>query len=406
MSENTKYLKDHYNNFVYPPPNADMEKGVLVFFGDPTGFWSRIFPERKFSKEKLFILVAGCGTQEVAGLARANPHHDFVGIDLSQKSIDHQKKLIDKYNIKNVKLICNDFRKEKFEQKFDYIVSSGVIHHLEDPGSALVYFNDSLKDDGAIAIMVYGEKINIALNEVKKVFHKLNLTHDQYSIDLTKQLFTKLNPQHPAKIQVDNSRDMNFGGNEGVVDFCLHKFEKFFSIKQLIKLLDDNGLILKNLNHGFNFSLTKFFYGDPKTGQERTINDLRKLSVEDQLELGQILNWNDRKLSFICTKKINKQHSIIYNRDRYRELYCGRNKEIIYEFSNNKIVLKFGGNQIVSLNIPNNSESLWKKILDGQHKVDSIIEQCLPVDKFYFEENLKLLIENYYVDLSFNPFHF
>jgi SAM-dependent methyltransferase len=406
MSENINYLKDHYNNFIYPLPKADMENVPLILFGDPTGFWNRIFPERKFNKDKLSILVAGCGTTEVTMLARVNSQHDFVGIDLSQKSLDHQKKIIDKYNLKNVKLICNDFRKEKFVKKFDYIISSGVIHHLDDPGTALAYFNDSLKDDGAIQIMVYGEKINIALNEVKKVFHKLNLTHDQYSVDLAKHLFTKLNPKHPAKIQVDNSSDMNYGGNEGIVDFCLHKFEKFFSIKQLIKLLDDNGLILKNLNHGFNFSLTKFFYGDTKTGQEKTINDLRKLRIEDQLELGQILNWNDRKISFVCTKKINKQYSIIYNLHRYKELYCGRNREITYELSNNSITLKFGGNQIVSLNIPNNSKELWKKILDGQNKVNSIIEQCLSEDKIYFEENLKLLIENYYIDLSFNPFHF
>ena len=63
--------------------------------------------------------------------------------DLSKKSLDHQNKLIKKHQIKNLTLFCNDFRLLKFDKKFDYIISTGVIHHLEDPSSALKYFNDN-----------------------------------------------------------------------------------------------------------------------------------------------------------------------------------------------------------------------------------------------------------------------
>jgi len=407
MSKNNDYLKDHYNNFVYPPPDNVLlsSEKPLIFEGDPTVFWSRLFPERKFSKDKLLVLIAGCGTREAAVFARANPNHDFIGIDLSEKSIEHQKELIDKYKLTNLKLICNDFRKEKFNEKFDYIVSFGVIHHLEDPASALIYFNEILKDNGVIALMVYGDKINHAINKVKKIFNHLNLGHDQYAIDFAKQLFTKLNPSHPAKIQADNSFDMKQGG-AAIVDFCLHKSEKFYSIKELIKLLDENGFVIKNLNHGYKFALTKFFYGDAKIGNKDVIDNLRSLNIEDQLELGQILNWDDRKVSIICTKVINKKNSIIYNLSNYKNFYCGQNLEIKYNVFKGKLDLKFAGNQFISINIPLNTEEKCIKILQGKNTIGSILDEFTGQDKIIYDDIIRLLVENYLIDLSFHPFNF
>lgn len=69
-----------------------------------------------------------------------------------------------------MKLINSDFREIKFDKKFDLIISTGVIHHLEDPSSALEYFYNNLKDDGAISLMVYGNKSTHATNELRKIF--------------------------------------------------------------------------------------------------------------------------------------------------------------------------------------------------------------------------------------------
>lgn len=298
---NFQYLKNHYNNFIYPKPTEDIEKDYLKknrrSISDPSIFFHRIFPEKKFSKEKLNILIAGCGSHEAAILAKFNPQHNVIGVDLSENSILHQEKLVKKHKIENLILVCNDFRKEKFNTKFDYIISSGVIHHLEDPDSALDCFNNLLKDDGAISLMVYGDKINYSLNQVKLLFRKLDLSHDIRSINLSKNILSKLNDNHPAKIFASKADDLNF--DAGIVDFLLHKSEKFFSIKDLIKLLNNNNFFIKNLNNGIIFSLTKFFIG---FDNPELLEKLRKLNIEDQLELGQILNWNDEK-SLSCAQK-------------------------------------------------------------------------------------------------------
>ena len=122
MSDNIKKLTDQYNNYIYPRPCEDIEKEWLskkMFRNnDPNYQWHKLWPEYPYSRDKMNILVAGCGSDEAAILAKCNPIHNFIGIDLSENSLNHQKKLIKKHRIKNLQLICDDFRSQKFETKF------------------------------------------------------------------------------------------------------------------------------------------------------------------------------------------------------------------------------------------------------------------------------------------------
>ena len=144
MTENIKKLEIQYNKYIYPKPCDDIEEEYIIKNRyqecDPNYHWHKLWPEKKYERKKLNILVAGCGSDQAAILAKCNPIHKFTGIDISAASLAHQKKLIIKHKIKNLDLICNDFRNVKIKEKFDYIISTGVIHHLDDPGSALNFF--------------------------------------------------------------------------------------------------------------------------------------------------------------------------------------------------------------------------------------------------------------------------
>lgn len=399
MKNNVEYLKKHYNNFIYPKPTEDINKDYLEKnrrpISDPEIFWHRLFPEKPYSNKKLNILIAGCGSHEAAILAKFNKKHEFVGIDLSANSILHQENLKKKHSINNLTLICNDFRKESFKKSFDYIISAGVIHHLEEPGSALDYFNTILKDDGVISLMVYGDKINYALNQVKLIFKSLDLSHDKESIDFARDFFNSLNKNHPAKVFANSSRDLDF--DAGVVDFCLHQFEKFFSIKELINLLKKHNFIIKNLNVGKIFALTKYFLGAKNNNY---LNRIRKLNVEEQWQLGQILNWDDRKISIVCTKNFNLEHSIAYNRDKFEDLYIGKNPECIYEIKDNKLVIR-SGKEIITIDIIIGSNKIWDSILSGKHKTKFFFLNLSKNESTFYRETLDNLIENYLLDLSF-----
>ena len=157
-----KYLlSDQYERFSYPNTIDDIENEIknnnLYINYDPKFFWNRLWPEKKFKKEGLNVLVAGCGANQASVLSYNNPGYSFTGVDISKESIKNNKKLIKKHNLKNLLLICEDFRLLNFDKKFDIIISTGVIHHLENPISALKYFEKNLKEDGVIILMVYGK---------------------------------------------------------------------------------------------------------------------------------------------------------------------------------------------------------------------------------------------------------
>lgn len=402
MKKDINFLRDQYNKYIYPKPSENLEEDYIKKnirpVTDPILFWHRIFPERPQSLKELKILIAGCGTHEASILALFHPNHSITGIDLSEKSLDHNRNLINKHNIKNLKLICGDFRDIQFEENFDYIICSGVIHHLEDPGSALNYFYKNLKKDGSLALMLYGDKINFSIKEIKKVFDKLNLEQNNQSINFVKKLLSTLNSKHPIKLFSEIAPDIKF--DAGVVDFCLHKSEKFFSIREIIELLKRYNFVIKTLNNGTIFSLTKFFFNE-----KEYLDKVRSLNLEEKLSLGQILNWNDRRISFVCTNKDNMKNSIIYNMSKISSFYVGKNPEIKYSINTSKLNMNING-ELVSVHLDKFDSSMWEKLLSGKKKFIEILDYFDSSSKKEVENILLFLAENFFLDLSFYPINY
>ena len=354
-NKNISDLTDQYNNFIYPNPTENLSEEWIkknrFQICDPNYCWHRLWPEKPYSSKRMNVLIAGCGSDQAAILAKCNPNHNFVGIDLSENSLKHEKKLIKENKIDNLKLYCDDFRSIKFKNKFDYIISSGVIHHLDDPGSGLKYFNKNLKNEGVIYIMVYGDKKSYATNQIKKLFKKLSLKQNQESINFVMNTISKLNNLHPAKIFAETEIKNDLNHSSGVVDFFLHKKENFFSIKELIKLLNKNKLIIKNFANGRIKPLTKFFTDAAPHIKEK----INSLSIEDKLEMSQILNWNDRKIDLICCKSKNKRNSIIYNNINFDKIYTYQYHGVEYKIDGPNININDKiNNTFFNLNFKNN----------------------------------------------------
>ena len=58
---------------------------------------------------------------------------------------------------------------------------------------------------------------------------------------------------------------------------------------------------------------------------------IQSFRIEDQLEISQILNWNDRKIDIICTKKSNIKHSKVYSPLDLDSLYIYAFQSIDYK---------------------------------------------------------------------------
>lgn len=401
-NKNIDYLTKHYNEFIYPRPIEDIDKEWIDknmhYLNDPTRYWHRLWPEKLYNKEKLKILIAGCGTHQAAIYAKCNPGHSFVGIDLSNNSITHQMKLIEKHGIKNLKLICDDFRKIIFKEKFNLIISTGVIHHLENPGSALEYFEKNLENDGVISLMVYGNQSSYPINEIKRILSPLKLEHDEKSINCIQKLIERINPSHPAKKFLKGYNDQEY--KAGIVDMFLHKSEKFFSIKELIVLLSNYNLEVKNLNDGKNLACTKFFINNTEK-----LNQIRKLEIESQWQIGQILNWNDRKISVNCAKKnYLLANKIILNKD-IKECYIAISPGTFYKIDENLLNISDveGENYQFNFSLKEKDYKILELVLKGKEKISTILNLYNSHEKHLLEEFFLFLLENSFVDKSLYP---
>ena len=399
--KNISELAEQYNNYIYPKPTENLSEEWIkknrFQICDPNYCWHRLWPEKPYNTKRLDILIAGCGSDQAAILAKCNPNHNFVGIDLSENSLKHEKKLIKENNIENLKLYHDDFRSVKFKNKFDYIISSGVIHHLDEPETGLKYFNENLKDEGVIYIMVYGDKKSYATNQVKQLFKKLNLKQNPESINFVMNTIGKLNNLHPAKIFAETEIKQDLNHPSGVVDFFLHKKENFFSIKELIKLLNKNKLIIKNFANGRIKPLTKFFTEAPINVKEK----INSLSIEDKLEISQILNWNDRKIDLICCKSKNKKNSIVYNEINLEKIYTYQYHGVEYKIDGNNIRINDKINSgFFNLNFEN---SKFKEILDGKKILSEITAGFDKIEREKFNDKIIFMIENSILDFSYHP---
>lgn len=102
------------------------------------------------TKDKI-ILDLGCGTGKL-GLKLAYQTKEVVGIDISKHSIAVANKTATFYGLKNYQGIVGDFKNQKYQAKFDYVLAVNLIHHADDLNVILGRIKSSLKENGKLII--------------------------------------------------------------------------------------------------------------------------------------------------------------------------------------------------------------------------------------------------------------
>ncbi len=150
-------VSSQYEEWVYPEPIMDLPGWMANNWQwfDPSIAHRMFWPDRNKASD-LDILIAGCGTNQAAVFAYANPDAKVVAIDVSQSSLDHHQYLKNAYSLMNLELHRLPIENlNTLNQSFDLIVSSGVLHHLADPLVGLKSLAGALRPDGVVAIMLY-----------------------------------------------------------------------------------------------------------------------------------------------------------------------------------------------------------------------------------------------------------
>jgi SAM-dependent methyltransferase len=231
----------------YPYPSAQTDTGVALFaLLDYVRYL--LWPGRP-NLDGLRILDAGCGTGHTAvQIARQHPQVRVVGIDISSASLDVARNraqaagLIDETRLTFRQASIDDLSPE--EQQFDYVISSGVLHHLADPVDGARRLARLLTPTGGIGIMVYAPHGRHGVYLLQEALRRLLGDRDlSEQVVVARQLLAGLPQGHPFKPA--QFSDQDWADDAGLVDLLLHVRDRSFSVPALFDLLEQSGLRLE-----------------------------------------------------------------------------------------------------------------------------------------------------------------
>jgi SAM-dependent methyltransferase len=235
-----KINKEFYSRFTYPWPPltfplvADPQCGT-TFLNQELGDWtnSRIPRNSK-------IWVAGCGTNQAIFTALRFPEADVLGTDISTGSLAVCQKSASDCGIRNLRLEEESLNSVTYREKFDYIISTGVIHHNADPSIPLARFAEALKPEGVIELMVYNYFHRVLTTASQKAIRNLFGRED---LDTQFLMIRRLMDNFPLRNTMGGMlKEMRNKSEPELADCFLQPVEYSYTIESLGKLLKNAGL--------------------------------------------------------------------------------------------------------------------------------------------------------------------
>ncbi|HPB75335.1 MAG TPA: methyltransferase domain-containing protein [Chromatiaceae bacterium] len=235
-----------YEAWVYPPPIHDMVDAITQGYyeyadiqaGGPI-FWPR---RRDFND--LDILIAGCGTNQAAYTALRNPSSRVVAIDISQSSLSHSQYLKDKHGLDNLEVRHLDLMAvASLDKSFDFILSTGVLHHLKEPDRGLQALRGVLRPAGVMHLMLYGKTLRQGVYLLQEAFRLMGLGQSKEDIDIVRKTLTALPGRHSVHAYLnakDAAEELKY--DTAIVDTFLHGRDRAYSITEIFDFVEENGL--------------------------------------------------------------------------------------------------------------------------------------------------------------------
>src|SRR4051812_42939063 len=238
MHDTSQRVAAQYERHIYPPPLEDLAGKAArdkTERGDPKYFSAHLWPEGK-PRNNLRILSAGCGTSQAAHLAFNSPDCSVTGIDLSEASLAHQKYLAERHGLKNLRLERRDILDiAQSSERFDLIVCTGVLHHMQQPGDGLRALASVLSPRGVIYAMVYAYAKRAGVYLLQDMFRRLQIGQDDSGIAFVRKTLRELPAQHYARWFLPPSLDQI--ADAELVDIFLHVQDRAYSVQEVLDLV-------------------------------------------------------------------------------------------------------------------------------------------------------------------------
>lgn len=187
------------------------------------------------------VLIAGCGTGQQVPEYSSYPRAKTLAADLSRASLAYAKYKANGLGLRNVEFAQADILKLDLPpESHDLIVSTGVLHHLQDPEAGWRKLVSLLKPGGFMLIGLYSEAARrhivaardyIAANRYRSTSSAIRKFRQDLISDIPDPLLRSI-LKAPDFYSLSECRDLLF-----------HVQEHRFTIPRIGRFIADNGLV-------------------------------------------------------------------------------------------------------------------------------------------------------------------
>jgi SAM-dependent methyltransferase len=235
-------VAEFYTNHPYPPPleNLDRVRDMWQDENVHRAEYHLLWPHREYRAD-FDVLVAGCGTWQAARFALCHPAARVLAIDISTTSLHHTEVLKQKYDLSNLE--TRQLAVENvgdLDQRFDHVISTGVLHHLVDPDAGLRALSSVLNDEGVMYLMLYAPYGRTGISMLQDYCRRLGVGTTPEEINDLIATLKNLSQYHPLVLMMRGSRDGLDANN--LVDALLNPRDRTYSVPQLYDFVERNDL--------------------------------------------------------------------------------------------------------------------------------------------------------------------
>lgn len=298
---------------VLPYPMRDFTKERELLYTSDHGSLDSISHEgwggKRDMRKGIRVLIAGQGTGDatifLAEQLRGTDA-EIVSIDLSTASIDICKKRLAQRGLDNVKVLHMSILDlpDAGLGKFDFIDTSGVLHHLEDPLDGLKALEAVLTDDGIIGIMVYAfyGRLSVYLLQVLMQYLLDPEMDPRIKIHVANTFLKDLPASHPMQYAKNQFRlDLEESTGSGVFDLLLHSTDRAYTVPQLYEWMQGAGLYMGSFCNEWEGNMA---YVPEVYTRSALLRSLLETKPEPERQaIGELMNGAIIKHVFYASKK-------------------------------------------------------------------------------------------------------
>lgn len=190
------------------------------------------------------IWVAGCGVNQGIITALRYPKAEVIGSDISVGSLDLCRQMVSQIGVPNLELREESINAVEYDGEFDFVISTGVIHHNADPGRTLARLAAALKPDGFLELMVYNQfhrTVTSSFQKAIRILTKMGTRTGDFErgVDLARKLIADL----PVKETLERAFTQYMEWSESdLADLLVQPVEHSYTIESLNELFQSCGL--------------------------------------------------------------------------------------------------------------------------------------------------------------------